>query len=554
LRNNWSIKVILCVCLILSLAAVSLSTACSSTTSTTTTTTTTSSKPITTTTSTAQATTPQPLPTSAPAATGVTPKKGGILKIGGVHSQTLSLGYPPTMAGEIDGYMSEPCLDSLFTYDKQLKLIPRLALGYKVADDAKSITLTLRQGVKFHDGSDFNAEVVKWNLDSYRATPKPDLAAISSIDVINDYSVRINLSVYDSVLISKFTTDPGRIISKKSFDANGKAWCEKNPVGTGPFKFVSWVPDVSFKYERWNGYWGGPVYLDGYWRLIYADSTSALMAFKNGDFDILNTGGNDAQALQKTGKYNVVISKYGRTPYLAGDSINADSPFSKLKVRQAMSYAIDVKTMGDSLSYGWASITNQWAVPGTPAYNKDVVGYPYNLEKAKQLMTEAGYANGFDCTIKYLVSDWTTNRSTAVAEYLSKIGIKVTLVPQQMAQYDLTATKGGWKTGICDVLTYTRPEIIDSMQQILIANSVKFPSMQRSPGLEDLFDQAHRAIDVNEKNAILQKMQKLMVDDYCMATFLYVEGDPCVKNKYVHDDSWFEAANGYISGSAWMDK
>ena len=140
---------------------------------------------------------------------------------------------------------------------------------------------------------------------------------------------------------------------------------------------------------------GGPVYLDGYWRLIYADTTTALMAFKNGDFDILNTGGNDAQALEKTGKYNIVISKYGKTPVLAGDSKNADSPFSKLKVRQAMSYAIDAKTMGDSLSYGWAKITNQWAVPGTPDYNTDVVGYPYNPDKAKQLLAEAGYRQRF---------------------------------------------------------------------------------------------------------------------------------------------------------------
>ena len=190
-------------CLILSLAAVSLSAACSS------------SYQHDLLPQPPRLTTSQTSSASTPAATGVTPKKGGILKIGGVHSQTLSLGYPPTMAGEIDGYMSEPCLDTLFTYDKQLNLIPRLALSYKVADDAKSITLTLRQGVKFHDGSDFNAEVVKWNLDSYRATPKPDLAAVSSVDVVDPYTVRVNLKEYDSVLISKFTTDPGRIISKK---------------------------------------------------------------------------------------------------------------------------------------------------------------------------------------------------------------------------------------------------------------------------------------------------------------------------------------------------
>jgi peptide/nickel transport system substrate-binding protein len=482
------------------------------------------------------------------------PKRGGILKIGGVTAQTLSLGYPPTMAGEIDGYMSEPAIDSLFTYDKNMNLMPRLALSYTVAPDSKSITINLRKGVKFHDGSDFNADVVKWNMDSYRATPKPDLASVTSIDVVDDYTVRLNLSEYDSVLISKLTTDPGRMISKQSFDANGKEWCEQHPVGTGPFKFVSWEKDVSFKYERWDGYWGGPVYLDGYWRLLYADATSALMAFKNGDFDILLTTGNNAKDLEKTGKYDVFVSKYGRTPYLAGDSMNPNSPFSDIKVRRAMSYAIDQKTMGDSLSYGYAIITNQWALPGTPAYNPNVVGYPYDPDKARALLADAGYTDGFDCTIKYFVSDWTTARSTAVADYLSKIGIRVTLEPQQLAQYDLTATKGGWENGICDVLTYTRPEIMTSMQQILVYDSVKFPSMARAPGLEDLFDQAHRATDEKSKSDLLQKMQKLMVDDFAMATFLYVEGDIAVKQKYVHDDWWYEAANGYIAPTAWLDK
>jgi peptide/nickel transport system substrate-binding protein len=534
-----------CLCLVLSLAAISLLTACSQMISS-------PMKPAPA--SPARSAAPVTPAAPAPAAVVPVPRKGGILKVGGVTSQTLSLGYPPTMAGEIDGYQSEPVLDTLFTYDRDLNYMPRLALSFKVADDSRSVVITLRKGVKFHDGSDFNADVVKWNLDSYKATPRPDLNIVSSIDVVDDYTVRLNLSKYDSVLIARLTTDPGRMISKKAFDANGKAWCEKHPVGTGPYKFISWEPDVSFKYSRNENYWGGQVYLDGYWRLIYADAASALNAFRNGDFDILPVSCKDARDLEATGKYNFSISKYGKTPILAGDSIHPNSPFNNIKVRQAVSCAIDTKTMGDSLSYGYARITNQWAAPGTGAYNTAVAGYPYNVNKARQLLTEAGYASGFDCTLKYLVSDWTANRAMALADYLSKAGIRVTLEPQQQAQHDLTATKGGWQTGFCDVLTYTRPEIMDSMQQILLYNSVKFPAMARSPGLEDLFDKAHQATDVKSKNDILQKMQKLMVDDNCMAAFLYIEGDISAKYKYVHDDWWNEAANGYVSGAAWLDK
>jgi peptide/nickel transport system substrate-binding protein len=542
MKMNRQSKVMLGLFLILSLTALSLLAACSTSSSS-------PAQPAPT--SAAPAPPPQTSAAPAPSASGLTPKKGGILKIGGVSSQTLSLGYPPSMAGAIDGYASEPCLDTLFTYDKNLNIIPRLALDYKVSDDAKSITINLRKGVKFHDGSDFNAEVVKWNMDSFRATPKPDLKAVTSIDAVDDYTVRLNLSSFSSILVSSLCGDPGRMISEKAFDANGKAWCEKHPVGTGPFKFVSWDPDVSFKYERWDGYWGGPVYLDGYWRLIYADATSAEMAFRNGDFDIFLTSGQTARDLEKTGKYNFSISKYGKTPFLAGDSNNSDSPFKNIKVRQAMSYAIDVKTMCDSLSYGYGIVTNQWSLPGTPGYNPDVVGYPYNPDKAKQLLAEAGYANGFDTTISYFVSDWTTNRSTAVADYLSKVGIRATLVPQQLAQWDLTATKGGWK-GIADVLTYTWPDVMTSMRDTML--NFRYISLARPPGLQDLYNQALLTPDQKAKWDIIKKIQKLMVDDFCMATWLDVEGDIACKNKYVHDDMWFDAAYGYLSGGAWMDK
>jgi peptide/nickel transport system substrate-binding protein len=389
-------------------------------------------------------------------------------------------------------------------------------------------------------------------MDAFRATKKLDLVDISSIDIVDDSTLKLNLSKFNATLISSFCGDAGRMISKQSFDANGKEWCEKHPIGTGPYKFVSWEKDVSFKFTRNDNWWGGQVNLDGYWRLIYADATSALMAFKNGDFDILIANAQAAKDLQATGKYNIVVSKYGRTPNLVGDSANPKAPFNDIRVRRAISHAIDVKKLGDSLSYGFATITNQWSLPGTPTYNPDVVGYEYNPDKAKQLLADAGYASGFDTTLKYFVSDWSTNRCTAISDYLSKVGIRVTLVPQQLAQWDNTAFKGGWENGLVDHLTYTNPDIMTSMKDTML--NVRYISMARAPGVQDMFNQAMTTADAQAKYDIVKKMQKIMVDDFCMATFLYVEGEISVKNKYVHDDMFSEAANGWVSGSAWLDK
>jgi ABC-type transport system substrate-binding protein len=154
------------------------------------------------------------------------------------------------------------------------------------------------------------------------------------------------------------------MVSKAAFEKNGQAWCEKNPVGTGPFKFVEWVPDSVLKYEKNENYWqAGLPYLDGFEYHYYADETTLMMAFKAGDFDILQqASAKTVNEVTKGGNYNVVQAGYGITPFLSGDSIHQDSPFADIRVRQAMSYAIDQKAIADTLSYGFAKSTNQWAI------------------------------------------------------------------------------------------------------------------------------------------------------------------------------------------------
>jgi peptide/nickel transport system substrate-binding protein len=568
LRNTRLSKITISLCIVLLIVALSLIFACGGPEPTTPATTTPAATTPAATTPTASI--PPSVTPSASMPTVVTPetptptapadniKRGGILRIGRGAYQHISLGYPPTMGGDTDGYYSEPGLDTLFTYDTQLKIVPRLALDFTVADDAKSVTMHLRKGVKFHDGSDWNAEVCKWNLEGYIASPKKDIDSISSIDIIDDYTIKLNLESYDATLLSKFCQDPGRMISKLAYDTYGQEYCEKHPVGTGPFKFVSWERDVALKWERNENYWQeGLPYLDGVEILWYADSTTLLIAFKNGDFDIIETGGKDAESLMAEADYNVTVSTNGMTPFLSGDSIHPDSPFNDLRVRQAMSYAVDQYAMNDAITYGWGKATNQWSPPGTPGYNPDVIEYPYNPDKAKALLAEAGYGNGFDTKILAFATDPSVGFGavgTATASFLEDIGIHCDLQLLQLAQYDLVATAGGWENGICVVATYTRPEILDSMQAILTYDSVKFPSMMRPPGAEDVFQEARESRDLESKYDALFRLQKILVDEFCMAKFLYVQGNVAVKNTYIHNDEYFERAMGYVSPSTWLDK
>jgi peptide/nickel transport system substrate-binding protein len=483
------------------------------------------------------------------------PQYGGILRIGYGNQNIISLGFPPTMSGAQDGYQSEACLDTLFRYDEKANLVPRLATDWKVSTDTKSITLTLRQGVTFHDGSDFNAEVAKWNLENYMRSPKTELQSIKSVDILDKYTIRLNLSEYDSLLIDMLASDPGRMISKKAFESKGQAWCEKNPVGTGPFKFVRWEKDVLIKYEKFDQYWEkNRPYLAGVEMIFFADTTTAVMAFKNGEIDILYAFAQNAKDLAAEGKYQFSILPFGQQPFLAGDSLHPDSPFANIKVRQAMSYAIDNAAISKALGYGYWVPLNQWAAPKTPAYNPNVIGYPYNPEKAKKLLAEAGYPNGFETKIYYYATEARTPQVTAEQGYLTAVGIKAQLEPLQRAKYNIVATEGGWKNGICEVLTFSRPDILFSMKPIVTHGSVKFPSMLRPPEYEELFVQALKATDVKTKMARTQDLMKMGTDKYCVAHWLWVQTDIMVKQPRVHDDLFGEIPGWYLSPDAWLSK
>jgi len=320
----------------------------STTTTSSATSTTTSVKPQTTTSAVATSTT-APSTTSAPTATTTTkpsttttaaPSPSSTAKVGGTLQMVIagdpSSYYPAKMTGQTDGQTTSVCLETLFRFDRQYNLVPFLATAWKADAAAKTITLTLRQGVKFHDGSDFNAEVCKWNLDKYRAGTRPELKKVTSIDVVDAYTIKLNLSDFDNTIVTNLgnASDAGRMISKAAFEKNGgEDWSAKNPVGTGPFQFVSSTKDVSVVWKRFDGYWAGKPNLDGIVMKRYADSNVALMDFKAGNLDILGTTApRDAQDLQKeTKKYKIVVPPYGQVPALAGYATDPASPFSNSK-------------------------------------------------------------------------------------------------------------------------------------------------------------------------------------------------------------------------------
>jgi peptide/nickel transport system substrate-binding protein len=406
--------IILILSLILSGCGSSTTTTATSTTTTKTTTQTTTAPQTTTTTTKTSTTTATPTPTAT------------IDKYGGVYHYPLNvapaspLGYP-VETNPVEGLVASCALERLLLTGDNGFIDPRLATSWEVDVAAKTMTFHLRKGVKFHDGSDFNAEVVKWNFDLQIAAGKATNWV--SVDVIDTNTIKITVKVYQNTSLTGVGAYP--VASKAAFDKNGIDWARENPVGTGPFIFVEHQRGTLVTFKKNTNYWeAGKPYLDGVDFVIIADVTVRNLAFKRGDIYEFTAAGLDAQELVQLGFS--VHQRTGGTFVLVPDSANPDSPFSKLKVRQAVSYAIDRESLAKNLGFGFARPAYQ-IYPGFEiSAIPNLVKTTYDPAKARQLLAEAGYPNGFTTSIYSQGYAVPSNYVTAVAGMLTEIGITTT--------------------------------------------------------------------------------------------------------------------------------
>ena len=328
-----------------------------------------------------------------------------------------------------------PALEPLVKTDDNERIQPWLAESWNTAPDGKSITLYLRKGIKFQDGTDFNAEAVKYNLESvYKANIRGSffLGNVTSYDVVDEHTLRINLKEYDCTFLLRLAqgvTAIGMMASptalKKETTPETKA--KLHAVGTGPFVLDSWKRDTYVKYKKWDGYWQkGKPYLDEIKIQNIPDLAVSIMSFKSGKAHaVCNIDPVDARQLEKEGYYIYQPNLYFLHSIIP-DGANPDSPFAKKKVRLALDYALDKRTMAKGIGMGYYEPLSQLAAMKDPWYNPALTFREYNPEKAKKLLAEAGYPNGFKTK---LISDVMARRDTLVAvqTYLKKVGIETEL-------------------------------------------------------------------------------------------------------------------------------
>jgi peptide/nickel transport system substrate-binding protein len=410
------------------------------------------------------ATTSKPVTTTK---TALTPKAGGIFRIIS-NEQPSALGLPDLVKTAGFPYVSA-MIETLVRRDiVDGKAVTKgvLAESWEWSADYLSITFHLRKNVKFHDGTDFDAEAVKWNYENRKEAKMPRANDVKSVDVIDKYTVRYNLVAYTSLFLLNMEDGNGfgLMISPTNYQQNGREKTTWLPVGTGPFKFKSYTQDVSEEMVRFDDYWGGKALLDGVKYIFIMDALTAEMTFESGEGErlYLITRGNELAKYFEPKGYPISWNDYGTQNMIVPSSKTAGSPWAKKEVRQALDYAIDREAICKAVGYGY------W----TPQYSMHVYSEPPNFQarkfnpaKAKELLTAAGYPNGFK-TVMYVGTQFVGPAITSIQNYLKDVGITVEIqqiTPQkwieleqgQVGWGDGLMFSGGGSTGIKDWGTFT---------------------------------------------------------------------------------------------------
>lgn len=449
-----------------------------------------------------------------------TPAYGGSIVVG-ITQDLDSLDPHIAVAAGTDEVLFN-IFEGLVKPDKDGNFVEAVAESYVISEDAMTYIFTLRENVKFHNGDTVTAEDVVYSLKR----------CAGLLDV-QDPNVLVDSALSGS--IAEIVATDSRTVVLKLHQANTELLpyltcaiipCDYEnqataPVGTGPFKFVSYAPLESFVIEKNEDYYGTPAYLDKVTFKIYASSDAAFLELMAGNIHIFPYL-TDEQAAQLSDKYTIEVGSMNLVQALFLN--NAAEPFNDVRVRQAFCYAINRQEILDMLSGGRGSVINSGMTPGLASYYNDALeGYSYDVEKAKQLLAEAGYADGLSITIT-VPSNYQYHMDTAqvIVEQLKKAGVTAKIEPVEWATWLTDAYKGrDFQATIVGLDFNLAPsDVIKRYQSAASNNFMNYSSEE----FDSVYAKAIGTIDEQEKIAAYKELQKLLFED---AASVYLQ-DPAL--------------------------
>jgi peptide/nickel transport system substrate-binding protein len=320
--------------------------------------------------------------------------------------------------------------DGLTARDAQGNLIPALAESWRRLNPT-TWQFALRRGVKFHNGDDFSADCVKFTLDrgtnpETKATISSELSTIAGTEIVDRFTVNVATKAPDFLLPVRLGELYGLMLSPRHTNAVSKEALATSPNGTGPFKLVSWSKNDRLVLEAYDGYWrGAPKVKRIVVRPILEDA-ARIAALQTGEIDL--AAPIPHVRIEELKRNDKLVIKTIAAPRIFHVTIDVRKPpFDNVKVRQALNYAVDVNAILKSLYFGHGTRLATVVDKGALGYDPGVPPYPYDPARAKALLAEAGYPNGFEVEFDSFTGSIADHAkpAEAIAGYLQKVGIRV---------------------------------------------------------------------------------------------------------------------------------
>ncbi|MFC0560273.1 glutathione ABC transporter substrate-binding protein [Halalkalibacter alkalisediminis] len=432
------------------------------------------------------------------------------------------------------GNVATNIYETLVYYDENMQIQEGLAESWEQVDEL-TLKFVLKEGIKFHDGSDFNAEVVKANIE--RITD-PDIASqraflfndITEIEVLGDYEIQFKTEEPKASLIFNFAHSGGGMISSESIAAdyeemeNGGspgATISAKPVGTGFFKFDSWDPGTAVKLIKNTEYWGEEkAKLDSVTFKVVPEDLTRVAELETGEAHVTEPlSPSDYKRVEGTDGIHVVESESLSLSYIGFNT--EKEPFNDPKVRQAISMAIDKDAVVEGVFNGVGIPAKGPIAPGVVGHSDEVSSLPYDVEKAKELLAEAGYPDGFSTTISTNDNRERQDLAVYTQAVLSEIGIDVSINVVEWGAYLEQTANGqhdmfilGWSSATGDA-DYALAPLFHSENVGAPGNRTFY----KNDEVDSLLENAAKEVDQEQRLQLYKEVQELLVDE---APMIYI--------------------------------
>ncbi|MBF0257928.1 MAG: ABC transporter substrate-binding protein [Desulfamplus sp.] len=413
-----------------------------------------------------------------------------------------------------------PLFNSLVMVNDDGVLEPALAESWTVSDGGKIYSMKLRKGVKFHNGEDFNADSVifSWKRGTGKdVTWRKKWDIVKEIEKIDDFTIKLKLEAPYPLLLRQISYF-WNIVPEGYLKEVGEDGFIKHPVGTGPFKFVEWKKGDRLIYEANLNYWekDKPKVEKLIFRPI-EESSTRVAAIKTGEIDIVSRLSSEEAAMLK-GVPGVDVIEYpvDRVFYITFNNLTSGKglPTENKLVRQAINHAVDINAIIDSLFNGHGKPTNGFFVPTNLGYDKDLKPFEYNPEKAKKLLKEAGYPDGFSIELAAPTGAYSQFEQVceAIQGFLGEVGIKVKLTLMESGKYwDLEAKKE-LPPMFGDSWSCREGEPLERLEGTLGGFKQSY-SVWQDPKIDELLAKVATLPDENERATLYVELQRYMQEN-----------------------------------------